>query len=297
MQYVLAIARHMNISRAAEALFVSQPTLSKCLQKVEAEIRQPLFNRIGKRLMLTYAGQIFVNRARNIIEMEKAMSQELSEAILDGRGVLSVAFPIMRASYMLPEILPAFHQQYPNVEIRLREGHSYLLDEALLRGDVDIAFYNLGKKHPSLEYETIRTEELILVAAAGSPIQEKAVWVPECHYPYLSIRGLVNEKFILTNKMQRTRQLIDHLLLRENLELSNTVEITNIMAGIHLAAKGYGFTLTSESHIRHLALPEDTCFFSVSVPGITSDFVAATRRNCYRSEYLQSFINIVRQYY
>ena len=297
MQYILTIEKYMNISRAAEALYISQPTLSKCLQKVEEEIRQPLFDRVGKRLTLTYAGRIFVNKARNILEMEKAMNQELSEIVKDGRGVLNIGFPIMRASYMLPEILPAFHAVYPNVEIKLKEAHSYLLDEALLHGDVDIAFYNLGEKHPNLEYETIRTEELILVAAPCSPVKEKAVHVPECRYPYLSIRGIANEKFILTNKMQRTRQVIDRFLLQESIELNNTIEITNIMAGIHLAAKGYGFTLTSESHIRHLKLPKDTCFFSISVPGIKSDFVAAMRRNSYRSDFLQAFINIVREYY
>lgn len=297
LEYILTIEKYMNISRAAEALYISQPTLSKCLQKVEEEIRQPLFNRVGKRLILTYAGKVFVNQARNILEMEKAMNQELAEIVQNDRGVLNIAFPIMRASYMLPEILPAFHELYPNVELTLKEGHSYLLDEALLRGDVDIAFYNLGEKHPNLEYEPICTEELILIAAPGSPVQEKAVRVPECRYPYLSICSITNERFILTNKMQRTRQVIDSFLMRENLKLTNTIEITNIMAGIHLAAKGYGFTLTSESHIRHLSLPTDTCFFSIAIPGIKSDFVAATRRNSYRSDALKAFINVVRKYY
>ena len=297
MQYILTIEKYMNISRAAEALYISQPTLSKCLQKVEDEIGQPLFKRVGKRLLITYAGEVFTTQARNILEMERAMHQELSEIVQYGRGVLNIAFPSMRASYMLPEILPAFHKRYPNIKIKLMEGHSYLLDEALLRGDVDIAFYNLDKKNPNLEYDAICSEELILVAAPDSPIREKAIHVPECRYPYLSIREIANELFILTNKMQRTRQVIDGLLLRENIELSNTIEITNIMAGIQLAAKGYGFTLTSESHIRHLTLPKNTCFFSVAVPGITSDFVAATRRNAYRSEFLQAFINIVREYY
>ncbi|MBQ9301226.1 MAG: LysR family transcriptional regulator [Clostridia bacterium] len=297
MQYIITIEKYMNISRAADALYISQPTLSKCLQKVENEIGQPLFKRVGKRLMITYAGEVFINKARNILEMEKAMNQELSEIMENGRGVLNVAFPVMRASYMLPEILPAFRERYPNVRLKLMEGHSYLLDEALLKGSVDIAFYNLSKENPNLKYDVITTEELILVAAPDAAIKSKAVKLPECHYPYVSIREIANEPFILTNKMQRTRQLIDSVLLRDDVELTNTIEITNIMAGIQLAAKGYGYTLTSESHIRHLDLPENTNFFSITVPSITSDFVAATRRNTYRSEFMQAFIDIVREKY
>lgn len=297
LQYLLAIAKHLNITRAAEELYVSQPTLSKFLQKLEAEIGQPLFKRIGNRFALTYAGEVYIDKAKHILELKKSLDSELSDIIQNDRGELNVAFPTMRGTYMLPDTLPIFKKRFPHVKVNVFESNSTTIDNLLLQGDVDIAFYNLTHIHPNLEYEIIRREEIVLIAAASNPICRLAQQHTDCKYPWLPLNAIEDQLCILTSRRQRTRQIVDHLLEENNLKLSQVMEISNILAGIQLAARGYGVTFTSECHLRHMQLPENICIFSIGNPNVSFDFVAASRRGLYRSSYAQSFISIVTQCY
>lgn len=78
-EYITEIARYGSISKAAEALYLSQPTLTKFLQRVEREAGQPLFHRVGKRFVLTPAGEVYVARAKSILQLEHQLQQELSD--------------------------------------------------------------------------------------------------------------------------------------------------------------------------------------------------------------------------
>jgi len=297
LQYILAIARHLNITRAAEELYVSQPTLSKFIQKLETEIGQPLFKRIGNRFALTYAGEVYVEKAKHILELKKSLDSELADIIQNDRGELNVAFPTMRGTYMLPDTLPIFRERFPHVKVNVFESNSTTIDDLLLQGDVDIAFYNLTRVHPSLEYEVIRREEIVLVASGSNPVCQFAQDHTDCRYPWLPLDAIADQLCILTSRRQRTRQIVEHLLDENNIELRQVMEISNILAGIQLAARGYGVTFTSECHLRHMQLPEGTRIFSVGNPNVSFDFVAASRKGLYLSSYAQSFISIVTQCY
>ena len=297
LQYILAIAKHLNMTRASEELYVSQPTLSKFVQKLEAEVGQPLFKRIGNRFTLTYAGKVFVEKAKHILEMKNSLDREMADIIHNDRGELNIAFPIMRGTYMLPDTLPIFRKRFPNVQVNVHESHSSSLDELLLHGDVDIAFYNLTRVNPGLEYELIRHEELVLVASGSSPICQYAEDHPDCKYPWMPLSAIADQLCILTSRRQRTRQIIESMLADSGIHLQHRMEISNILAGIQLAARGYGITFTSECHLRHISLPEDTRFFSIGNPNTSFDFVAASRRGLYHSNYAREYISIVRDCY
>ena len=142
LNYVLAIARHQNITKAAEALHLTQPTLSKFLKALETELHQPLFQRLGNRYQPTYAGERYLQRAREILEAKRALDQEMGDIIKNNEGYLKIGFPTMRGTYMLPITLPLFHEKYPNVRIDVHEANSDHLVRLLLDGDIDLAFFN-----------------------------------------------------------------------------------------------------------------------------------------------------------
>ena len=108
LSYVLAIAKYQNI---ANSLYVTQPTLTKFLQNLEAELGQKLFRKLGHRFVLTYAGERYVAKATEILNLKKEMDQELNDIIKNNYGSLKIAFPTMRGTYMLPCTLPIFKNQ------------------------------------------------------------------------------------------------------------------------------------------------------------------------------------------
>ncbi len=127
LSYVMAIAKYKNITKAAESLYLTQPTLSKFLKSLESDVGQPLFRRLGNKYIPTYAGERYIKRAREILQLKKELDQEMGDIISKNKGVLKIGFPAMRGTYMLPCTLPIFRSLYPEVRIMIREERSTVL--------------------------------------------------------------------------------------------------------------------------------------------------------------------------
>ena len=119
LSYVLAIAKYQNITKAAEALYVGQPTLSKFLISLENDLGLKLFRRSGNKYLLTYAGERYTRQAAEIMRLKNDLDVELSDILKRDVGTLNVAFANMRCTYMLPCALPAFEKLHPNVRINV----------------------------------------------------------------------------------------------------------------------------------------------------------------------------------
>ena len=141
LSYVLAIAKYQNITKAANALYITQPTLTKFLQSLESQMGQKLFRKLGHRFVLTYAGERYVSKATEILNLKKELDREMSDIVKNNFGSLKIAFPTMRGAYMLPCTLPVFNQMYPNVKLDVIEEHSSLLEGMILSGEADLAFF------------------------------------------------------------------------------------------------------------------------------------------------------------
>ena len=296
LTYILAIAKHGNITKAAESLYVGQPTLSKFLMSLEEELGLKLFRRVGNRYVLTHAGERYVEKASQILSLKGDLDAEMADIIKREVGELSVAFASMRCTYMLPGSLPAFHRMHPNVKVHVYEGNSEENDRRLLDGQAEVAFYTRPSElNPQIHYETIAQEELLICTCRDHPLRRFARENPASPYPKLDLSLLKNEQIIMMRPQQRTRQIMDGILRREGISFENVLYTGNLPAIMELAALGYGVSFVHESHLRHRSgtLPIDC--FSFGEPRTVSDFVAATRKGSYISRYAQDFIGIVRR--
>ena len=296
LTYVIAIAKHQNITRAADSLYLTQPTLSKFLQNLERELGVKLFRKLGNRFVLTYAGERYVAKATEILNLKKELEHELGDIRKNNAGSLKIAFPTMRGSYMLPCTLPIFNSLYPQVNLSILEAHSSLLEGMLLNGEADLAFFNLPIKSPDVGYEIISHEEALLVLSADHPLASMAVPREGCKYPWMDLKLLENEAFILQIPGQRTRQTVDLLLKNSGISPNIKLETSNIPASAELASKGYGCCFITETHLKHIRFTGKLSCFSVGDPCTTVDFVAAFRRGSYIPYPAREYIKIVRDF-
>ena len=204
LSYVLAIAKYQNITKAADALYITQPTLTKFLQSLEHQMGQKLFRKLGHKFVLTYAGERYVAKATEILNLKKELDQEMNDIIKNNHGSLKIAFPTMRGAYMLPCTLPVFNQMYPNVRLDVVEEHSGKLEGMLLNGETDLAFFNLPIKSPDIDYEVIKHEEVLVVMAANHPLAHSGRVREGCKYPWMDLQQLKDEPFIMQIPGQRT---------------------------------------------------------------------------------------------
>ncbi len=296
LSYILAIEKCGNITKAAEALYLSQPSLSRFLQNMEREAGQPLFRRVGNRYIPTYMGERYLEHARVILQEKKELDQEVNDIIKSNRGVLKIGFPTMRCTYMLPCTLPIFRKMYPNVKIEIYEANSSQLNRAVIDGDIDLAFYNFFEKHPNIDYTLISHEEMVLMLSAKSDLLQKGTQKENCKYPCFDLKDLGDTGIIMLIPEQRTRQIAEQILKEAQFTPNIILETSNIPAAAELAARNYGVTFITETHLKHLNLRNEYRCFSVGSPCTYIDFVAAYRKNSYLSTYAQEYIEIVRDF-
>lgn len=131
MQYIYQVYQSGSFSKAAQALYLTQPALSIAIQKVEAEIGMPLFIRDKKPLELTDAGKVYIEKVKQIMHLESELSKELSDLSSLNIGSLVLGGTHYLNSYILPPVLTTFQKQYPGVHLELVEASSNELIEML----------------------------------------------------------------------------------------------------------------------------------------------------------------------
>lgn len=296
LSYITAIAKYQNITKAAESLYISQPTLSKFLKALEEDIGLKLFRRLGNRYVLTHAGECYLQKAEQILQLKNELDLELADIMKRDVGVLRVAFPTMRCTYMLPATLPDFQKLYPNVKVEIIEAHSDQLDQKILSGEVEVAFYSQPPKVSDvIEYDTLEKEELLIFTCKDHPIGRFAVPNPASKYPKLNLSVLKNERILMMRSGQRTRQIMDDYLKKNDIEFKNIMYTSNLPAIIELVSVGYGVSFMFEPHLRHRLGNHPIDCYSFGEPCITSNFVAAYRKGSYLPVYARDFIELVRR--
>ncbi|WP_458120958.1 cidABC operon transcriptional activator CidR [Paenibacillus sp. Z6-24] len=163
LQYFIEVARLGSFTRAAEALFITQPTISKTIRSLEEELGAPLFNRVGRSVELTDAGKVIEQQAQNIVKSFQSLSSQLDDLRNLKSGHLRIGLPPMIGSRFFPQIIGRFHQMYPNVTIQLFEDGGKKVESDVVNGSLDIGVTVLPVTENILEYFSFTEEKLNLI--------------------------------------------------------------------------------------------------------------------------------------
>ena len=159
LRYFLAVAEAGSFSRAAERLGISQPSVSQQMRDLEADLRVPLFQRRGKRILLTPRGLIFQEHARAILHQLENFLQELNSEPGQLRGELHLGvIPVLNVP-LVPHLLGSFTADHPAISITVEEISSTEIETALEEGRMDVGLGFLTHHSPNLRYERLCTDE------------------------------------------------------------------------------------------------------------------------------------------
>ena len=244
LQYILKVAECQNITRAAEQLFVSQPALSHFISKAEEELGAKIFNRGTTPLTLTQAGEKYVKTARMILGLQESLKQEI-ENLKDCRsGEITLGLSDMRATVLLPFVLPEFRRLYPNVAIRTVEASSKEVENNVRNGVVEIGIIPLYDYGQDLSASVLYDEELLLVSASEVPSHHGATrnWV--------SLGDMTGKDFILLHRPNRIRRAVDAMFIEHGVKPKSIFESCNNMTVYMMAASGLGLAIVPDSVVR-----------------------------------------------
>jgi len=169
LEIFVKVAELGSFSKAAEALFLTQPTVSEHIRGLEEELGVRLLDRLGRGAAPTKAGQLLLGYARRILELHREARQALDQ--FQGRmsGELVVAASTIPGEYVLPALIGRFKEKYPDIAISLLIGDTQRVVEWVLEGRAELAVAGAQIDHRALEYRELMPDELVLVVSAAHP--------------------------------------------------------------------------------------------------------------------------------
>jgi len=245
LRYIVAVARERHFGRAAETCFVSQPTLSVAVKKLEEELGLQLFERGAGEVSVTPAGKTIVAQAQRVLE-EAARIKELAAAGRDPlAGPLRLGAIYTIGPYLLPKLIPILRRAAPQMQLHIQENFTHVLAELLKNGEVDVILIALPFAEPGIEARAVYDEPFMVAVPKGH------AW--DGRKRPVSSEELTKESLLLLGEGHCFRdQVLDicHVVrAKERSPLSRTVEGGSLETIRQMVAGGVGVTVLPSTSI------------------------------------------------
>ncbi len=201
-----------SFTKAAEAVFLSQPTVSEHIRSLETELQEKLIDRLGREALPTQAGKIVYKYAKKIIQLRNETIQAIENYKGTLAGHLYIGASTIPGTYILPEIIGLFKTQYPAIQVTLKISNSRNAAESVMRGDVEFGIIGAKWNDPGLEWEEIFSDELVLVVHRDHP------WAKQ---KSITLKALEEEPFIIRERDSGTQKVMAEILEKKGLDLSH----------------------------------------------------------------------------
>ena len=303
LKYFLLVAEELNITRAAERLYISQQSLSNHISNMERELDVKLFTRSPK-LSLTYAGDLLVETATQILDLHSQYLAKVGDINRHYMGVLRLGISHTCGLALLPEVLPKFQAEFPMVEFSLFEGNSTHLEDELSHGRVDLIVCFQPIMMEGVEVVPLTEENLILVIPRSFTNQIFGDRAEEVRRQFASgadIDAFQHMPFILIKRGNRTRSIVDQYFSRHFFKPKLILETENTITTLAMAEAGVGITICPELFVKtiHVTAARSSTdkldFFPLNDPSTLSRLVVGYRRDRYLSHFGERFIELTQQ--
>lgn len=296
INYILKVAEERSFSQAAKKLYVTQPSLSQCIKKLEAELGIELFDRRTNPLTLTYAGALYINEAKRIQDIKKEFVQQIEDMSELKRGHLVIGSSHSRTSYLLSRVLPVFCERFPGIDISLVEGNTVELQEYALSGATDFSFVYLPLLYEELEYVKIVDEEILVALPSKHPISIASANLPQVlPFPPIEFSKLKNEPFVVMKNRRKMREIFFELCKRADFEPKIILESHSLISAQALVAGGVGATLVTDTLALYNKLEHNPYYFSLAEPVPPRVLITAYKKETQLSKAAVAFIELTKE--
>lgn len=288
-QYMLTVLQEKSITAAAKKLYISQPSLSQMIKLVETNLGTPIFNRSTDPITLTFAGEKYMEAARQILTINNNLQKEIDEINHEDHGTIKLGIPVQRAMQVLPYILPRFKKAYPHVRIDVQEHGSTTTESLVLEGSVDFACLTTYPKHEDLEYILVENEELVLLTSRNSAIAKR---IPAG--TTIDIHEAKDEKFINIKSGHSVRTTQDRLFIQKDMQPEILFETMSIEVAKRTAIACDAVMICPQNYIEMSPELLPNCV-TYPIQGIehNRNFYICHRKDRYLTKYMRDFISML----
>jgi DNA-binding transcriptional LysR family regulator len=220
--------------RAAEALNLSQPALSRRIQRLEAAVGAALLERTTRRVALTTVGREFLPLVRRMLDEFDSSLFAMRDVGKQRRGQISLACVPTAAFYFLPSVIARFNEQYPNIRFRILDLSANEGLESVARGEVEFGINLLGASDPELSFEPLIDDPFVLACRRDHPLAKRDL---------LTWSDLEGQPLVAVSRTSGNRIMLDAALVRAGVNLSWSYEVTHLSTSLGLVEAGLGISV------------------------------------------------------
>lgn len=233
-------AEELNFSTAAQKLSITQPAVSAQIHNLEEDLGVKLFNRIGRIIALSEAGEVLKGFSRRIFRLLDEAESVMDELRLVRRGTLKIGTTTTYAGHIMPPLLSRFQTEFPMVKVILHEGSSMDIAKRVAKLEIEVAVVAYSGNLKNVQFDLLRQEELVLVLPPGHPLASRTS---------VSIKALAKEKFILREKGSSTRLIMRNLFRQHRINPPVVFETSNVDFIKEQVANGMGVSFLTRSAV------------------------------------------------
>lgn len=298
LYYFTVVAEELNITRAAERLFISQQSLSNHMIKLEKSLGTKLFER-SPAFLPTYAGSRLLLAANQILDIKRQIIMEIDDISNHRRGELRIGISHTRGRVLMPKLLPTFCQEHPFIDVTITEGNSQQLEEWLQHGRIDLLIGFAPVLLIEAETRNILDERLFLVVPKKIMMDlypENYITQAENFKTGVDVLAFKNCPYLMMSKGNRTRTIFDQYIEQLGIPIKIILEMESIETLFSLSCEGMGITIYPEMFVRNLhskilADEESPVFyFPLNDPSTIGNLVIAYHRERYLADSAKDFI-------
>ena len=280
-------AKHGSLSAAAAALFITQPAVTKGIQRLQEYYELKLFNRFGKKMALTDAGEVLYGIAESIFEMENQAEESLRDFQQRKRGFIRILCSESFGSYYLPFIINRFIKTNPKIRISVELLPTDLIVDKTATLVNDIGFISYPVPHKKLFMREVLEDSYQIIVPSGHPLASKSVIEPG---------DLTGQSLIVHEKGSAPRISTEDFVRRHSIKVSIPLELSNNEAIKTAVEEGIGIAVITRRVVSKELAMGTLKAIPMSDPAMTRKFYLIHHKDKYISRPLQSLIDMVDQW-
>ena len=277
-------AKKRNLSLAAEELFITQPAVTKGIQRLQEYYEMKFVDHIGKKLVLTDAGEVLYEIAEKIFELESKAEESIRDFQLRKRGRMRILSSESFGDYYLPRIIIPFSKAYPLVRITMNILPTEQVVENTAMLNNDLGFISYPVEHKKLLVKEVLEDQLVIITPPNHPL---------ARHPDLAPRHLEDQMLIMHESGSAPRKAFESYIRKNALDVEVHLELSSNRAIKRAVEDGLGIALISRKVANEEIVSKRLIAIPLSDPSMTRRFYMVHHKDKYLSESLQNFITMV----
>lgn len=301
-EYVLYVEKSKSFSKAAKELYISQPSLSASIKRIEKEIGAPIFDRSTNPLSLTDIGKKYIECANEIGNIEDSFKNYVGDSLNVMKGEIKIGGSGMFNSFVLSELISSFSKKHPGIKFDIVEDHTQNLIDKLISGHLDIVIDNVLINNKSITNRKYSTETLLMAVPKSYEInggvRDKCYTVSDIkegkhNLPGAKSVGLKyfkNEPFVLLKSENDTGKRAKKLFKRNDIKPHVLFKLDQQITAYNFTCSGVGISFVSDTMVKNLYGSTDVLFYRLNEEDIVRNIYFYTKTNRYLTKACTSFM-------